>query len=410
MARAPSALHASGAGESAFDMTCLRDSSEVPAWGALCGAGFSHRPGDPDRFRKKFVSDPTASLRLTRVARDKSDGRLAGTVRIFTRSWVYQVDGGEDAHEKAAVNLGLGEVCTHPDYRGRGIAPLMLQDVMSVCEAEDGAVFSTLHAATAVAPLYARFGYSALRIGYGKLAFSDVALAGAASGKMAAPAPSPSEPPLHPVSLSASAAFLSRDIAARARLQALHAALNRRMGCVGYTQRDEEYWCRWMPNVCGSRLLLFTAPAAAAASAATDVDVAGLDPAAVVAYACILRKGDHYRLADAGADDSISSSPSAMRALLDTAAAVSLHADVAEGKVPAGELCSDAAVCKGIAVPSLLLHQCAPGPGMEVESAEFEDMGWMLRTLPREGSEGVVAALKDAAAGGRFLVWMADAF
>lgn len=417
MADAPQPSSAASTADSpAFEIGFLRDSSEVPAWGALCGAGFSHRPGDPDRFRKKFVSDPTASLRLTRVARDKSDGRLAGTVRIFTRSWVYAGEGADGTPEKAAVNLGLGEVCTHPDFRGRGIAPLMLADVMAVCEAEEGAVFSSLHAATAVAPLYARFGYAPLRIGYGKLAFSEAALSSAASGESTAAASADS--PLHPMSLAASAAFLGRDAAARARLQALHAALNRRLGVAGYTQRDEEYWSRWMPNVCAGRLLLMTA----AGSAASAADAAGLDPSAVVAYACILRKGDHYRLADAGADESVASSPAAMRCLLEAAAAASLRADVAEGKLPAAELRTDAAVCKGTAAPSVLLRLCEgggegegeaegdAGSRLEVEAPEFEDFGWMLRTLPREGSEAVVVALKDAAAADRFLVWMADAF
>lgn len=51
---------------------------------------------------------------------------------------------------------GVGEVCTDPDYRGKGVSNVSLPDAIAVIE-KSGAPLSTLHAAAGVQGLYAKY-------------------------------------------------------------------------------------------------------------------------------------------------------------------------------------------------------------------------------------------------------------
>jgi GNAT superfamily N-acetyltransferase len=413
-----------------FVMKGLDSEDQLSSWGALCGAGFSHRPGDPDRFRRKYVADPTASLALTRVAVQVLEDRMAGTVRLFQREWV--MDNGE-----TVSTVGLGEVCTHPDFRGKGIASLLMKDAVAQCEALASAQLSTLHAAATVGPLYQKYGYSAVPIPYGRLALSgDVS-----SGETAdASAPSFASARCH----SGHEAVLTQGKvdwkAQHSRLSELHIACSRVLRLAGATVRATEYWTRWMPNVAGGRCFLFTA---------NGGDPKALDD--IVAYAIVLRKNDHYRLADLGATPQIAGCPEALLGVLVQAAAASVRADIAEGKIVDA---TDAGVATGMAVPTVVLRAAgavsgadlapesegsaaAPTGGAVAKSSglssadaataaaapcgasqltlrypSFDDDGWMLRPLRRDDGKGeaAIARFKAAADEGRFLVWLVDSF
>lgn len=236
---------------------------EVVAWGALCARGFSHRPGAASRFYDKYCADPTASRLATRVVA-ASDGQLVGSVRVFDRTW--EVGG-------AAVSVaGLGEVCTDPDFRGRGISRIMLVDAVQYCEWCTPAGVSALHAAAAVAPLYAQYGYRSAPIPYAALTRSAACSDDDGVYRLRGVA----------------------DVAAEWRqLAALHTAAVARLGVVGTTVRDAAYWTRWMPHVLADQAVVLE----------RCVDAAGAAWQAV-AYAAIVKKADGFKLIDFGmADD-----------------------------------------------------------------------------------------------------------
>jgi GNAT superfamily N-acetyltransferase len=400
--------------EERFEMRGLRNQDEVVPWGALCGAGFSHRPGDPDRFRKKYNYDPTASLELTRVAVPiGEDTRMAGTVRLFRRKWNTGTKG------ETCGMVGLGEVCTHPDFRGKGIASLLMKDAYVWCEKAAEAAhaeavaagetplpyISTLHAAASVGPLYQKYGFSSLHsIAYGRLALAD---AFAASG-------SEDIKGTHgAMGLTASPATVEEGFDWSAnweQLQAAHSSMCSHLELVGTTVRDKEYWLRWMPNVTGNRMVVFM-----------DKD----DKSKILAYAAFARKNDHYRLSDAGMSKEVASNPEAAAFVLESAALYAVQADLKEGKIPSAEAVKDDAACvSGAAIPSVLVslavHDASGSSGLfSVNHAAFTDEGWMGKPLLNETTgvadkaspgEEAVARLKEAAEKGKFIVFLADSF
>ena len=73
------------------------------------------RPDEPDaaqRYLTYVKGDPTYTLDHSRVIFD--DGRIVAHLRIWDR--VLRVRGAE------LFAAGIGSLCTHPDYRGRGYA------------------------------------------------------------------------------------------------------------------------------------------------------------------------------------------------------------------------------------------------------------------------------------------------
>ena len=79
------------------------------------------RPDEPDaaqRYLTYVKGDPTYTLDHSRVIFD--DGRIVAHLRIWDR--VLRVRGAE------LFAAGIGSLCTHPDYRGRGYARTLMRD------------------------------------------------------------------------------------------------------------------------------------------------------------------------------------------------------------------------------------------------------------------------------------------
>jgi len=398
----------------------------LASWGALCALSFAHRPGDPRRFAARWLIDGAAGeggargaasrRALTRLALDGA-GALAGAVRVYVRTWLLPRAG-------ATALAGLGDVCTHPAQRGRGVAALLLPDALAAgaaalaagaapAPAAAGGGLAALHAAPTVGPLYARHGFAYLpRVPYGELR---------------APALQPPPPPprglrarrLPASALAAPASALWR------RLDALHAALCAAARVAGATLRDEDYWRRWVPFAVTDRLVVFSREGAGEE-----------DDSAIVAYAAFVWKSEHYRLADAGAAAELlgGAAPGALRACLAAAAAEAMaaappgsewHAPPApEPAVGAPLLAAWRAAPRGggaaaglppplpvIAVPTAVLRvdPAAAGADESEDVAELGDGGWMARTLGT-GGEAAHAELLAAAESGDLLIWLADAF
>ena len=88
--------------------------SELETWTRLCGNVFG---GDGTYFYNHFTNDPDADCGGIFVA---SDGdKLVSSVRVFTRR--IFIDGN-----KTGMG-GIGEVCTLPEYRGKGINTRLLE-------------------------------------------------------------------------------------------------------------------------------------------------------------------------------------------------------------------------------------------------------------------------------------------
>lgn len=383
-------------------MRPVASEAEARVWGELCGRGFAHRGGDPARFYRKLCADPTAKLEWIRVAVSEA-GVMVGSVRLFDR----QLDVGGAAVPMA----GLGEVCTDPDYRGRGISTMLLVDAVQMCETRSGAAVSLLHAAAAVAPLYRRFGYEPLSVPYGRLC---VPLAAAAATEDTASAPATTSTHV--------------DVAAEwAALAPLHDGLTVELRAVGTTRRDEAYWRRWIAYTSAGR-----------ARCVRD------EGGAPRTYAVLLRKPEGYKICDMGCI--VTGDGAARTALADLTAIIAdaVAADIAAGTVSREEALPAGSTSVRVLVPALLLQWLTAPPdagagagdgGELTMSPPLEwaggrvtaicdgseaDVGWMLRPLhgggavaaagDAAGGGGAAAALQAASDAGRFLVWPLDAF
>jgi predicted GNAT family N-acyltransferase len=232
------------------------DIAELVAWGQLCAKGFSHRGGDPSRFYRKLQADPSAHRKWIRIVVNR-EGAMVGTCRLFDRA--FEVD------HRPAVCVGLGEVCTDPDQRGKGIANVILSDATRFMDALHNSHVSLLHAAAAVAGLYARYGYTPLRVPYGILS------------------PLPSDAPESP-KFTYRMANWETDVPAFSRI---HRAFAARIRVGSVLLRDDAYWRRWMPNVAGGMMQV--------------AELRG----SIVGYGCVLFKPDGFKLADFAVDDAI---------------------------------------------------------------------------------------------------------
>ena len=120
---------------------------ELEAWYDYVAFAFN---GSREYFMRHWQNDPWHDLEGVRVAVD--DGQIVSTVRVFIRQMYLRgvpVPAG-----------GLGEVCTHPEYRHQGLATRLLQDAIRFMEKRKIAI-SSLHTGRA-APLYAAQGWRSI--------------------------------------------------------------------------------------------------------------------------------------------------------------------------------------------------------------------------------------------------------
>jgi GNAT superfamily N-acetyltransferase len=110
--------------------------TEVETWLDLCAAGFTGTSFTRrEYFERHWYQDPWKDPRGILVAFDGK--RMVSGVRIFSRS-LYILG------EKVSAG-GIGEVCTIPEYRGRGLSSQLLADAIGVMK-ERGHCVSVLSA------------------------------------------------------------------------------------------------------------------------------------------------------------------------------------------------------------------------------------------------------------------------
>lgn len=129
---------------------------ELESWFDHCALAFGEQE-NRQYFVNHWQNDPWRSLETIFVALD--GGRIVSTVRIFLRQIYLR---GE------IVSAGcLGEVSTHPAYRGRGLATRLIQH--SLAWMHDHAIAISALSTGGSGPLYTRLGWQSVPIFWGAI-------------------------------------------------------------------------------------------------------------------------------------------------------------------------------------------------------------------------------------------------
>lgn len=113
-------------------------------WEVLCGA-FGEDPRE--RFRRQIWEDSTFELEQIRIA--EVDGKIVSHVWVAERPVFYR--------GQAILPMGgIGGVGTLPEYRGQGLATLLLEDAISYMKRKGHAISMLF---TDINPFYARLGW-----------------------------------------------------------------------------------------------------------------------------------------------------------------------------------------------------------------------------------------------------------
>lgn len=119
---------------------------ELPAvWEVLCGA---FGEGPRERFRRQIWEDSTFALEQIRIA--EVEGKIVSHVWVAERPVFYR------GHAVLPMG-GIGGVGTLPEYRGHGLATLLLQDAIAYMEGKGHAISMLF---TGINPFYARLGWA----------------------------------------------------------------------------------------------------------------------------------------------------------------------------------------------------------------------------------------------------------
>jgi len=141
--------------------------SEISVWAEFCAFCFAHKrpcPPPASHFEGHYDNDPCRDASLVRVAMYKThnaDGSptdaMVSSVRIFVRSIT-------NMSKMKKLNVGgIGEVCTHTDFRRRGIASRLLQDAIGKMK-ERKMNFSLLHVSNpSLQVVYQKQGFVSVR-------------------------------------------------------------------------------------------------------------------------------------------------------------------------------------------------------------------------------------------------------
>lgn len=132
---------------------------EIDAWAQFCASIFAYKSNPPPAsyFARHYHNDPCrGQASLIRVA--CYNGEIVASCRLFLRT--VSTAGSAMTISGAPSSLtagGIGEVCTAPTHRKRGLSKVLLQNVMKIMKERQLQV-SLLHAAPAFFPVYEKAG------------------------------------------------------------------------------------------------------------------------------------------------------------------------------------------------------------------------------------------------------------
>jgi predicted GNAT family N-acyltransferase len=177
----------------------LKDEAEVHAWAQFCASVFSYKanPPPPQYFERHYFNDPVGKhhpslIRVAFVDTDTDDDDaddaennqdekiMVASCRVFLRQvstgqgWPKKDDEDDDNNQQEVSTSsfdsssssflqagGIGEVCTDPAHRRRGLSKVLLQDairIMKYQQQQPPLQLSFLHAAPSFFNVYEKTG------------------------------------------------------------------------------------------------------------------------------------------------------------------------------------------------------------------------------------------------------------
>lgn len=127
---------------------------ELESWFDHCALAFGEQE-NRQYFVNHWQNDPWRSLETISVALD--GGRIVSTVRVFLRQIYLR-------GEKVPAGC-LGEVCTHPAYRGRGLATRLIQRSIAWMREHDIPISALSTGGSS--SLYTRLGWQSVPVLWG---------------------------------------------------------------------------------------------------------------------------------------------------------------------------------------------------------------------------------------------------
>lgn len=331
------------------------DESDIRRWAEFCAFCFGDKPNPPttEYFERHFFNDPwrdASAIHIIEFEGDDGKADIASSMRVFRRT----ISDGQSGTMEAG---GVGEVCTHPDHRRRGLSKILLEKSIAFMES-CGMETSLLHAGAAVTPVYKKNGnydctksrWSVVKMDRAKLCAPDEGY----SVRLAVfPADTEALLPLHKV--------YSED---------------RFAGCI---VRTRQYWNEYLREEIGNSLFVLA------------------EGGVVVAWLSIRPRSGRFQLREFGIN----------RECVGATQAISVLLRKALEKESSSEI--------HFLLPTSVLDDVKNGDTKDVSTfilwdegvQEEDDIGWMYRPIVKKDSR---SGMVEIAKGGEHLIWPADSF
>lgn len=323
---------------------------EISGWAEFCASIFSYKvnPPPPSYFESHYYNDPERVPQLIRVV--MYGDTIVASCRLFLRT----LSGGLSAG-------GIGEVCTAPMHRRRGLSKVLLENVLDIMNDRKLSV-SLLHAAPDFFPVYESVGYTNSVSHWSLLTISQAKMEAFDAEKTTA----------------GNSLWRIRDAAFPKdahQLGSIHQKFSeqRFAGCI---VRSPEYWNTYIcAELSGSLLVL----------EASHV---------VIAWLSIRWRGDRVQLREFGFDET-----SSVGISICTAFSVLLARAVTRVQSARDEW--------ELALPTFLLEACQTDDGMSFGQSvrPDNDLGWMYKILDEQITIQSVNGMERP-----HLIWPVDSF
>ena len=156
------------------------NNDDINEWTNFCALAFAHKKPIPPTamyFLRHYSNDPRRDAKLVRVMvslkpdEDEKEEEMASSVRIFRRT----LSSGNCSSSLTFEAGGVGEVCTSPNHRRRGLSTILLHNALTIMQDDNnnnnnnnnnsgGMSCSVLHASPEFRPYYTKVGgYQSVR-------------------------------------------------------------------------------------------------------------------------------------------------------------------------------------------------------------------------------------------------------
>lgn len=333
--------------------------NEVDKWATFCASVFSYKANPPPSsyFERHYHNDPRRDASLIRII--LYDGKIVSSCRIFLKTISSGM--GSSAIEAG----GIGEVCTSPLHRKRGLSKLLLHDALDIMKCVCKVSVSFLHSAPDFFPVYERGGGYASTVSPWSLLTLDARQLHNCIGDT-----------------QFRLAKFPNDVK---RLQVLHQKYSeqRFAGCI---VRSVEYWNDYLSKELDGKMHVLT-------KSMKDQDV--------LAWMAIRSRGNYLQLVDFGYDASSLNSKTQKNVLWQLFAHCYSNCNTFCEKEASPEKIK-------LHLPKFVsddLKEAVISTNMIISSEDANDLGWMYVTL-QEGSIDMVKTTETIP----HLIWPSDSF